>query len=309
MSTAFIRYKHKLRTWLFVLGSVLIFFLFRNYFEEQYPDWISYKYIYENQDSNFRINKNDFVFNFMMDVGTYFKLKYENFRLILLIFTSWIFIKSINKFGLKFILFFTLFNIIIIFFQFRQGLAASLIYFSSHIISSKKKFFIDFIALFTHFGSVLPIILSKLNKKIIATLLIIILVTFPFLIEIYTQFFINYFDVNYAHHSIQIIKYKDQSVYYFLTPLFYLIMAKKVANGGLINKFIICLLLFIILHPLLFSDLAIPPILFNSFYRILIIYLSLMLLSKKLKPSFMLFLIVFLIISKDLISSQISYAS
>ena len=133
MSTVITTNNHRLRTWFFVLGSILMFFLFRFYFGEQYPDWISYKNIYESQNSYFRLNSYDFVFILILDICLFFNINYEYFRLILLLLTSWILIKSLNQFNTKLVVFFTLLNLIFIFFQIRQGLAAALIYFSFHI--------------------------------------------------------------------------------------------------------------------------------------------------------------------------------
>jgi len=309
MSTVITTNNHRLRTWFFVLGSILMFFLFRFYFGEQYPDWVSYKNIYENQDSYFRLNSYDFVFILILDICLFFNINYEYFRLILLLLTSWIFIKSLNQFNTKLVVFFTLLNLIFIFFQIRQGLAAALIYFSFHIISYRKKFLIDFIALLTHFGSMFFVIFASLKPKIIKRILLLILMSWLFFYDIINEFIIEYISFNYSQHAIELVSYRGLSKYYFITPMFYLIIVNKVAQGGLLKKFIFCLLLFIIVYPSVFPGLVIPSIIFNSIYRILIVYLSLMLLKRKLKPNLILFLVILAIISKDLISSQILYIS
>jgi hypothetical protein len=307
MSTVITRYNQRSRTWFFVLGSILMFFMFRFYFDEQYPDWVSYKYIYENQDSNFRLNSYDFVFYLIMDVSIFFKIKYEYFRLLLLILTSWIFIKSLNQFSIKLVVFITLLNLIFLFFQIRQGLAAALFYFIFHIISYKRKVLLSFLALFIHFGSMFLVFFVLQNKKRIKRILLLILISSLFFYSLYYEFIYQYLILNYSQHAVDIFSNQgsNYSNYFLITPILYLTIVHKVTESGILKNIFVSLLLFIIIFRFIFSSLVIPSIVFNSFYRIVVIYLSFMLLKRKLKPNFILFLIVLTIVAKDIISSQL----
>lgn len=300
------KYNHTIKTLLFVLGCVFIFIIIKFYLGEKYPDWNSYKYIYENQKSFFRLNSYDFIFIWIMDVFNYFNIEYEYFRLILLILTSWILIRSIDHLCLTVIVFFTLINFILIFFQIRQGLAVALIYFSYRAINLNRKVLLSFISLFIHYGSILPVIFLRSKFFLSKILLFFILISFFFFKDLYFNFFHEYINTFYSHHIYNIASNQGVSDYHFITPILYIVIVKKIHQGGLLRKIINLILLFIVFYPYLLP-VAIPPILFNSIYRILVIYLSFMILKGKLKPSPFLFIIVFVIFSKDLISSQIIY--
>jgi len=298
---------HRLGTLFFILGTISMFFLFRFYLGEQYPDWVSYKNIYEHKDGYFRLNSFDFVFILIMDISHFFNLNYECFRFILLISTSWIFIKSFKNLNTKFFIFLFLLNLFFIFFQIRQGLAVALIYFSFHIISSRKKVLIELTALLTHFGSMFLVIFASQKTKIIKRIFLLILISYLFFFDKINRFIIESLSSNYSQHSIEFITDRGLGDFYFITPLLYLIILNRVAQGGLLKKFIFCLLLFFVFYPLVFSSLVIPSIIPNSIFRILIIYLSLMILNRKLEPNLKLFLVILAIISKDFISSQLQY--
>lgn len=309
MITVITRYNQGLRTCLFVFGSVLLFFIFRLYFDVQYPDWISYKVIYENKDSTSRLISYDFIWIFLMDIGNFFKLQYEHFRLLLLIITSWFFIRSLHRYRIKLVIFFTLLNLIFLFFQVRQGLALALFYFTVHIISSKKKVLLSFLALFTHFGSMLLVFGISQNAKTTRRILLLVLLSSLFLYSLYSELIYQYFILNYSHHAVDLISNQgsNYSNYFLITPMLYLLIVLKVSERGIRKNFFVTLLLFIIIFTFIFPYLVIPPIVFNAFYRIVVIYLSFMLLKRRLKPNFILFALVLTIVVKDIISSQLLY--
>lgn len=283
----------------------MIFLIAKIYLGENYPDWNSYKNIYENKNSFFRLNSYDFFFNGIIDVFNYFNIKYEYFRLILLTLTLCIFIKSIDHLDLKLIIFFTLINFILIFIQIRQGLAVAIFYFSFRAINLNRRVLYSFISLFTHFGSMFLVTFLRFNKKIVKILFFIVLVSFLIFRDLYFEFFSEYLTLNYSHHIDNVVNIQGVSEYHLITPILYAIIVIMINQGGLLKKMINIILSFIIFYPYVLPSLTIPPILFNSFYRVLVIYLSFMILKGKLNPSPFLFIIVFLIVTKDLISSQI----
>jgi len=115
--------------------------------------------------------------------------------------------------------------------------------------------------------------------------------------------------LNYSHHAVDLISNQgsNYSNYFLITPMLYLLIVLKVSERGIRKNFFVTLLLFIIIFTFIFPYLVIPPIVFNAFYRIVVIYLSFMLLKRRLKPNFILFALVLTIVVKDIISSQLLY--
>jgi hypothetical protein len=161
---------------IFLFFNFLICYKYINFF----PDWLSYQEIYKLNGSYLKDSSLDFVFTGIIDLFIFFNIDYFLFRLFVLVLIIFFYSKILNLLDRKGQILFFFLNFVFIYFQIRQGLALSFLY---YYYSKNKNLILKQLALFTHFTSILPFFLETLNKKI----KFLILVTF-ISITLYTNF-------------------------------------------------------------------------------------------------------------------------
>lgn len=308
MNTLILQNNHIKKIFFFIVVSFLLFYLFRLYYQDQYPDWISYKNIYLDQNDILRTDGYDYMYILIMDISSFFNLQYEYFRLVILGLISFVFIKSLLRYNLNVIIFFTLLNFIFIFFQIREALAISLLYYALSKTNKKKIFLLNLTALFFHFTSIIFVLLAKQKAKNIIIIFFFFLISLTVLYNFYYNTIYEYLDLHYSHNITEIDS-KDiiYSKYFFISPVLYLALVLRVNTKDFLKYLFIFLLIFSITFPIVFPFLKISNVFFNSFYRFVVFYLSFMILKKRFTPNVLSYVIILLILMKDLISSQILY--
>ena len=287
---------------------ILLFSLLKFYYKEQFPDWVSYKNIYTDGNSYIKESGLDMIFILIVDFCNNLGLDYENFRILILFFISYFFLRGISEFSWNVIGYLTILNFIFIFFQIREGFAVSILYFAFSRKNKTEIFLLNIIALFSHFSSIIFVLIAKQNKKVIKFIVvsssIVLCISFSFFYSILANYLTRYYGHNFMEIDKRDIIY---SKYFFITPFLYMLLVKKIKARDFLFFFFMAVLIFSSIYPFLFSFLKIPLIVFNSFYRFVVIYISFMVLEKKVNPDSFSYLIILIILLKDLISSQILY--
>jgi hypothetical protein len=292
------------------LTSLVFFsyFFFLYLYNINYPDWESYKFIYEDISSEHHGVSNDFLFIVLVKLGNYFNLTYWNFRFLIHILIILLLIPIQNRLNSRDYLLLILINLIFFFFQIRQCLAVELIYLAFLSKSRINIFFKDLLALFFHFSSSALIFGFQLFVRyyLVFVSFLLILITF-----ISFQNIISYFNIviekiefNYSHQLIESSLQEKYSEYFLISPVLYILLVFRVnAKTGM--KVFVALLLFFLIFNSFFISFLIPTVFVNGFYRLVVVYLSYCILNGYLKGNFINYFICLVLLFKDLYSSQL----
>ena len=294
----------------YILGISLmsLFYLFRFYFGDQYPDWVSYEDIFFDRNNILEESGLDLLYIRIMKITNFLGFSYEYFRYFMLLLISWFFINGVIHFDRNQIVFLVLLNLIFIFFQIREGLGVAILYYALTRTNKKEVFLLNTAALFCHFTSLIFVIIAKQNKKIIKTVSFSVFISLVLLFNFFYTTIFEYLSLRYSHSLIDINKFDiEYSSYFFITPLLYLLLSLYVTSKDFLKYFFVFILFFCTIYSFFFPFLKIPNIVFNSFYRFVVIYLSFMVLKERYDLKLIPFILVLLIVMKDLISSQIGY--
>ena len=288
---------------LFIRLFLLIIFIVCYKFIHFYPDWLSYQEIYNLNGSYLKDSSLDFVFTGIIDLFVFFNIDYFLFRLFVLSLIIFFYSKILNLLDRKEQILFFFLNFVFIYFQIRQGLALSFLY---YYYSKNKNLILKYLALFTHFMSIIPFYFETLNKKIkfliLLTIVFIILYTnisniiFSILIQNYN----GRLDYNIGNNDTSFIKS-------IIIPILFLSLFNYINQKTTIHFILFSLLILVLLyHSFLNIYFFIPNVLINGLFRYSLVYLSICVLTKRIKIDWGTIFISFAILFKDIYSSQIT---
>lgn len=268
-----------------------------------FPDWDSYRELYISDGSYLTEASLDLVFIFLIRMFNFIKFDYFIFRIIILVVIIFFYSKLLKQLNLKEKFFFFLLNFVFIYIQIRQGLALSFFY---YFYSNNKYYILKYIALFTHFLSVLPFFFMTLSQKIKYFLLAIVMIVIVYsnLPNTIQTIFIQNYDGRLEENII----YSDSSlVKSIITPFLFLLLFFKVKEKKTIHFVLFILLIIIITYQLFFNTyFYVPNVMLNGVFRYFLVYLSLCVLSKNIRINWYIIFIASVILFKDIYSSQLS---
>lgn len=287
---------------LFINLFLFIIFLICYSLLNVFPDWESYRDLYISDGSYLNNASLDIVFVGLIRIVNFLKFDYFIFRLIILFIIIFFYSKILKYLNIKEQIFFFLLNFVFIYIQIRQGLALSFFY---YFYLNNKYLILKYIALFTHFLSILPFFFMTLSQKIKYLILIVLLVIIfnsNILNSIYLIFTQNYdgrLDDNILTNESSILK----SIF---TPLLFLFLFFSVKLKSISYYVYLSIIVFILFYHLYLNGyLFLPNVLLNGIFRYFLVYLSLSILSKNIKINWYNILMALLLLYKDIYSSQI----
>lgn len=153
--------------------------------------------------------------------------------------------------------------------------------------------------------SIIPFFFETLNKKIkfIISVILISFILFTNISEIlFTILIQNYngrLDANMGNNETSIIKS-------IIIPVLFLFLFNNVKQKTTLHFILFSLLLLVLFYHLYFKlYFFIPNVLINGLFRYSLVYISICVLTKKIKISWITIFIAFVILFKDIYSSQI----
>lgn len=288
-----------------VLNNLFLFIIFFicYFFLNVFPDWESYRELYFSDGSYLSEASLDLVFISLIRIFNFLKFDYFIFRLIILIVIVFFYSKTLKHLNIKEQFFFFLINFVFIYIQIRQGLALSFFY---YFYLNNKYYILKYIALFTHFLSVLPFFFMTLSQKIkyfVLAIVLIIILNSNIINSIYLIF-----TQNYDGRLVENILNSDSSILKsIITPFLFLFLFFSVKIKTTFHYVYLSILLFIIFyHFFLNSYFYFPNVLINGVFRYFLVYLSLSVLSKNIQINWYNIFIASVILFKDIYSSQLS---
>jgi hypothetical protein len=264
-----------------------------------YPDWRSYRLIYlglADNDLGF-----DYLFKAIISISQLMHIPYVHFRVLLMALSLVLFSYSLRNVRLKDQLGLILINFMFITCQIRQGMFIALLYIVVTNSIVLKTYITYLVATLFHSKTSLLFMSYRIYKKS------------PLLIKVLgaaTVFYVSISFLDYSdylpilddyifHFDIGVLQFRYTSL---VTPILYLALFRKAPSQ---DKLLCLIPLAIVLYSLFYEDVLGGKIVVNSILRMLPVFLSVLVLTRKSTFGNIELILAGLILVKDIYSSQL----